>query len=111
MMSDEEPIDPALAHLPRALRPDDPQHISINFINVDVRYTPMAYYDGLEMDTTVGQILRRLEQAGCYILSVAYNGGVLDVRLIASQNDWLREARTSEPGREVQWPDRKEEAE
>lgn len=89
----------ALGRLPRALRPDDPQHITTNFTNADVRYKPMLCYDGLESDMTVGQILRGLEQAGCYILSVAYNGGVLDVRLIATRNDWALEARrTQEQG-------------
>lgn len=86
----------ALERRPRALMPEDPQLISINFTNVDVRYTPRAFYDGLEIDMTVGQILRGLELAGCYILSVAYNGGVLDVRLIATRNEWMSEARRAQ---------------
>lgn len=77
-----------LEHRARALFPEDPQLICVNFTNVNHEFEPRAFYSGLEIDRTVGQIIRQLENAGSYILSVAFDGGVLDVRLSATRNNW-----------------------
>jgi hypothetical protein len=78
-------------HRPRPLFPEDPQRISLNVFNTSP-HPPKAFTDGMEFDTSVGQILLRFEQRAV-IEAVAYNGGVLDVRL-RGEEGWIT-ARTA----------------
>lgn len=73
---------------PKTWWPEDPQAVAINLTNVNCKTSPRALYSGTVLDQTVGQVIRNIENAGCFILSIAFNGGVLDVRLLAHNDGW-----------------------
>lgn len=75
----------ASQHLPRTLFPEDPQRITLNVFNTSA-HPPKAMTDGLECDLSVGRILANLERKSV-IEAVAYNGGVLDVR-VRGEEGW-----------------------
>lgn len=74
---------------PQPLYPATPQAITVNITNMNSETTPAGFYDALAADLSVGEVLRNLEAAGCHVLSVAYNGGVLDARVVAGESGWV----------------------
>lgn len=66
--------------------------IITNFANMNAETSPRGAYDGGVLDTTGDRVVREKEEAGCYVLSVAFNGRdkgrLLDLRLIANTDAW-----------------------
>ncbi|WOO86299.1 uncharacterized protein LOC62_07G009780 [Vanrija pseudolonga] len=74
---------------PQPLYPEAPKAITVNITNMNSATTPSGFYDALAADLSLGEVLRGLELAGCHVLSVAYNGGVLDARVVAGESGWV----------------------
>lgn len=67
--------------------PNTPQ-ITVNINNRYALTKPTGFYSRLET-VSVANVLLRLEKAGCDILAIAFNGNVLDVTVVAYEEDWL----------------------